>query len=125
MSLRGVFLELAQMYGLGQEVASLLEDRPDPPAVGLGPLLQDHRARQFGTIKSVHHRAGVSRSQLSFYENGQQKNPGIRTMQALSYGYRIPFPMVLAACVLDAGTFTAPGAAVIPEVRERKRTRVR
>ena len=74
-------------------------------------------------------RSGISRSQIQFYEAGKQKSPGIRTVHALSYGYRLPFAEVVIAVLHDMAreVSAALGAAesTIPEVRKRKRTRVR
>jgi len=75
--------------------------RPENYGDGLAPLLTKTRRRSGITIFQVFERSGISRSQLSFYENGQQKNPGLRTIQALSHGYRIPFALVLIATFND------------------------
>lgn len=136
MTLKELFIQLAIMYGIEDQIAALLHDRPAPEPIGLGPLLRQARHAAGGTIAGTHKRSGISRSQLSFYELGQQWSPGIRTIQALSYGYRIPFALVLAAALNDAGPWepAAPGAVrtpkgppkmTIPEVRKRKRTGVR
>lgn len=105
LSPRALFLSLAEYHGLRPEVASLLREigdlRPDRFGKGLAPLLTDARKRHGLTILQVFERSGISRSQLSFYENGHQKNPGLRTIQALSYGYRIPFALVLIATLND------------------------
>lgn len=135
-TIRELFIQLAIMHGIGDEVRALLKDRPPPPAIGLGPYLTQRRAASGGLLLQIHKRSGISRSQLTLYEHGQQWSPGIRTIQALSYGYRVPFAEVLAAAMTDAGPFVppAPGAPrvnkrppkpTIPEVRKRKRTGVR
>jgi len=125
MTPRALLLELAAYHGIGEEVAALLQDRPDPLPKSLATLLSTTRARTASTILATFQRSGVARSQISFYESGLQKNPGVRTIQALSYGYRLPFAQVLAAIMHDAPAFKppAPGAleAAVEEVRKRRR----
>ena len=116
LTARTLFLSLAEYHGLRPEVTELLRSigdlRPEHKVRnGLGPMLKEARRRNSITILQVFERSGISRSQLSFYENGQQKNPGIRTIQALAYGYRLSFASVLIATLSD--------------IRARKATRVR
>lgn len=130
---RELFLQMAVHYGIGPEVAALLKGRPVPRQEGLGPTLRNARLSLGGTIHRVFIRSGISRSQLSFYELGGQKNPGVRTIQALSYGYRLPFAKIIMAVLYDMAREvpTAPDAAeqaaqdCTPVVRKRKRTGVR
>lgn len=99
-----LFLSLARYHGIEPEVEALLDGRPklDVDALpGLGEMLLTARRRAHLTIIQVFQRSGISRSQLSFYESGRQKNPGLRTIQALSYGYRIPFALLLTAALRD------------------------
>lgn len=122
---RQLFLQMAVHFGIGREVAALLQDRPAPEQPGLGPTLRNGRYAWGGTIHGCFVRSGVSRSQLSFYENGGQKNPGVRTIQALSYGYKVPFAAIIMAVLADMAREVpaAPGAAPepVPVVRKRKR----
>jgi hypothetical protein len=113
-----LLLSLADMHGIRPEVAQLVKGigdlRPvNPAARGLGPLLVEARKRSGMTIYQVYGRSGISRSQLAFYENGMQKNPGIRTVQALAYGYRLPFALILLATLMD----------IRPRAKIRKRNR--
>lgn len=99
-----LFLSLARFHGLEAEVSALLYGRPKlvpDDTTSFGDMLLQARRRQGATIFQVFERSGISRSQLSFYETGQQKNPGLRTIQALSRGYQIPFVVLLIAALRD------------------------
>lgn len=100
---RTFLLSMAAMYGIKEEVQRLLDERPEieAPINGLGHLLSSVRRESGLSIGEVHARSSISRSQLSFYERGSQKNPGLRTIQALSFGYRTPFALVLMAALWD------------------------
>ena len=115
---RTLFLSLAEHYGLRPQVAGLFDDvgdlHPDAPDEPLGTLLLRTREAQNMTLKDVHARCGISRSQLSFYETGIQKNPGIRTIQAIAYGYRLPFALVLVSILNEIYPRKQP--------RQRRRT---
>lgn len=115
LSPRAMMMSLANLHGVGDELAEALRGKPEvlPPHQGLGHLLISARKASGQSIEEVHHRSRISRSQLSFYERGHHKNPGLRTIQALSYGYRIPFAMVLIAALWD----------IRPRARVRKRSR--
>ena len=111
-----MMLALAEMHGLRDEVQALVDGLPEAtePDVGeLGLLLRRHRNAYGYKIKDVHERSNISRSQLSFYESGQTKNPGLRTIQALAYGYRLPFIRVLMASLSE----------IHPRMSVRKRIR--
>ena len=109
---RQLFLEMAVYYGIGPEVAAMLKGKPEPAQAGLGPTLRRARHGWGGTISRVFERSGISRSQIQFYEAGKQKSPGIRTVHALSYGYRLPFAEVVIAVLHDMAreVSAAPGA---------------
>lgn len=100
---RALLLFLAEAHGIHNDVRDLLDGVPEieAPRMGLGALLHEKRKRASLTIEEVHDRSRISRSQLTSYERGQQKNPGLRTLQALSYGYRIPFAYVVMAALWD------------------------
>lgn len=112
-----LLLSLARMHGLESEVRGLLSDKAvpklQPPVDGLGPLLTRTRMQTGITVEEIHKRSSISRSQISFYERGYQKNPGLRTIQALSYGYRLPFSQVMMAVLWD----------IRPRAKIRKRNR--
>lgn len=100
-----LFLSMAEQHGIEPEVRALLDEigdlRPAPRRVSLARLLSETRARKQMPLPEIHRRSLISRSQLSFYETGQQKNPGLRTMHALAVGYQIPFSAVLMAMLND------------------------
>lgn len=119
--LRAWLHQLATLYGVGPEVRALLADKPDPviTSTPFGQLLRRTRERNDDTIDGIQDRANISRSQLSFYEQGRQKNPGIRTMLKLSLAYELPFLLILHAALHEAGLFDR--ALVAPRVRQRTR----
>lgn len=95
-----MLLALAEAHGIQEQVAKALADTSGKVAhrgEELGPMLRRHRDVYGILIKEVHARSNISRSQLSFYESGMAKNPGLRTLQALAYGYRLPFIRLLMA----------------------------
>lgn len=98
-----LFLDLALLYGIREEVRELLSgaECSIDPDMTMGRRLRQARESQGMTLRQTHARSGISKSQLFFYEDGRQKNPGLRTIQALSYGYRIPFAIVLIAALQD------------------------
>lgn len=103
---RRMLVTLASYHGIGPEVEMLLAAKSDASlntihSKGLAYLLTKTRTLNGMTIPQVHARSRVAQSQLNFYENGQQKNPGLRTLCALSYGYRIPFTLLLIAAIQD------------------------
>ncbi len=127
---RELLLGLASAYGVEAQVADLIQDRAEPDVVSLGKLLQETRFQRGWTLLDVHSRCGLSRSQLSFYELGRQKNPGIRTSKLLARGYDLNLAMVLLAQyggirmpskrMQQVKPASAPGAQ---SVRKRKRLR--
>lgn len=100
-----MLLTLAVYHGIGPEVEVLLDTKGTPSPsihnIGLAALLVKARTLKRMTISTIHRRSGITRSQLGFYESGGQKNPGLRTLRSLSYGYRIPFMLVLMAAIND------------------------
>ena len=102
---RRMLMTLATYHGIGPEVEVLLDTKgTSSPKVhhgGLAELLIRSRTLKKMTISTIHRRSGITRSQLGFYESGGQKNPGLRTLRALSYGYRIPFMLVIMAAIQD------------------------
>lgn len=112
-----MLVTLAAYHGLGPEVEILLEkNRVGNPTIhqrGLSYILTKARTMHSMTIPQVHKRSGIAQSQLNFYESGKQKNPGLRTLKALSYGYRIPFMLLVIAAMQD----------ITPRTKIRKRRR--
>lgn len=98
-----MLLALAEQHGIEEQVAALLENKPPLPKEQLGELLRQTRLSRGELCEEVHQRCNISRSQLGFYELGKYpKRPGLRTLQAISYGYRIPFYRVLLAALNSA-----------------------
>lgn len=112
-----MLLALADMHGIKAEVSKLVDDAPDEDmpdgSEELGNLLRRHRQAYNLKRKDVQSRSNISRSQLLFYESGQVKNPGLRTVQALAYGYKLPFIRVLLAALTE----------ISPRMNVRKRNR--
>lgn len=102
-SAESLFLDLALLYGIREEVRELLSvaECSIDPDITMGQRLRQARESQGMTLRQTHARSGISKSQLFFYEEGRQRNPGLRTIQALSYGYRIPFGELLVICLQD------------------------
>lgn len=100
-----LLLSLSDYYGIRPSVEKILEEiddmRPAKKIAGLSSILTAVRLRNGDTLTKVSERSNISRSQLAFYETGRQKNPGVRTMQALSYGYKIPFSLILLSTMQD------------------------
>ena len=96
---------LAAYYGIGREVAELLDRKgtkaPDLHRGGLANVLNVQRTVKGMTIAQVHERCGISTSQVGYYEAHQVKNPGIRTLQAIAHGYHLPFALVLVSALHD------------------------
>ena len=101
---REFLLALAIFHGVHNEVAEAVKGKPSPRFQSLGQLLRSTRLRQGRTIQDVHAACGVSRSQLSFYENGNAKNPSVRVLTQLAVGYRLPLARVLLAAVNEVRT---------------------
>jgi hypothetical protein len=111
-----MLLSLAEWHGLRDEVQAILEDNDGGVFVrhvGLGELLRRQRETRGYKVREIHARSNISKSQLNFYESGFSKNPGLRTIQALSYGYRLPFIRVLMASLYD----------INPRMNVRKRSK--
>ena len=102
---RRMLMTLATYHGIGPEVEILLDTKgtPSPPMHkgGLAGLLVRARTLRKMTVVDIHKRSGIAKSQIGFYESGGQKNPGLRTLRSLSYGYRIPFMLVIMAAIQD------------------------
>lgn len=100
-----LFLSLAEMMGIRPEVQRLLHDagdmRPHGINLPLSELLTNARMRKNLSIPQINARTGLSRSQLNFYESGHQKNPGLRTIHALAWGYELPLGLVLLSTLHD------------------------
>lgn len=92
-----MLLALAIFHGVEEAV----QGRPSPRFQRLGPLLRQARRRQGVGIEVIHQRCGISRSQLFFYETEHAKNPGLRVLQALARGYRLPLMRVLLSAMRD------------------------
>lgn len=125
---RDMLLGLARAYGVGDDVADLIEFAPDPDVPTLADLLRTAREEKGLTLENVNKRCGLSRSQLSYYETGIHKNPGIRTCKQLAKGYGLPLAAVLLSLYREIRLPTthyertqrlrfAPGA----KVRRRRR----
>lgn len=108
-----LLLELAEDFGVKAEVRELLAQRGGT-VPELGPMLRKQRHSVGLTYLDVTVRCGLSASQLTMFELGEQTHPGLRTIHALAYGYGLPFGEVLAAALRTAGG---------PEPVYRKRTR--
>ena len=98
---REMLLALAIFHGVPDEVAEAVKGKPSPRFQRLDALLRDARVAQGLRLSDIHDRCGLSKSQLSFYENGQAKNPGLRTIRTLAYGYRLPLARVLISALQD------------------------
>ena len=92
-----MFLDLAGAHGFRDEVEALLKGRHGPPPEPLHELLETHRAATGLTLEDVHRRSNISRSRINQIEHGQSNRVGLRTLQALAYGYKLPFTRVLLA----------------------------
>ncbi len=94
-----MFLDLAEAHGFRDEVEALLEGRQGPPPEDLSLMLRKHRAKTGITRTETHQRSNISRSRLSQIECGHTRHIGLRTLQAIAYGYRLPFIRVLLAAL--------------------------
>ena len=95
-----MLLALAEHHGIGEEVAAAVKGKRGPKREKLGPMLKAARLARGDNIKRVHERCNLARSTISDLENDESRAaPGIRTIQALSYGYRVPFIRVLLAAL--------------------------
>lgn len=111
---------LANLCGIGPEVAELLADRNLVPGGSLAPMLIRARKRLGITMSQMHRRSGITRSQLLFYEKGSHL-PNARTALQLAKHYGLPVELVLQATLRDSDLLkaSAPGAPV--SARNRKR----
>ncbi|QDI74684.1 MULTISPECIES: helix-turn-helix domain-containing protein [Leisingera] len=113
-------LEMAAAYGVQDELAELLKDKPEPKVpMNLKCLLAEWRKERCMKRVEVLRRVDISSSQLAFYERGQQLNPGVRTLGKLAQGYQMPLWLLLRVMLSEAGVISAPGAG--KAVRKRKR----
>jgi len=117
--LRRLFLEIAAAYGVRDDVAALIKGKTDPACPDdLGEFLRETREEKGLTLQDVRDRCHMSRSQLSFYENGIKKNPPLRTTAKLARGYGVPLWQILTGSFAELRLGFAPGAKV---VRRRRR----
>lgn len=94
---RDMLLGLADQHGLGDEIAKLLKGRRRPRRQVLSCLLKQRRRELGWNVDKIHERTNLSRSQIAGLETGRHTTPGLRTVQALSYGYRISFAALIVA----------------------------
>ncbi|MGR3366049.1 MAG: helix-turn-helix domain-containing protein [Sagittula sp.] len=127
MTPKEMLLAVANVYGIRDEVAELVADKPDAYTPdSLSNLLRTSREAMGLQRETIHFRGGLSRSQISYYENKHSKNPGLRSLTALADGYGLPLWLVLCTALGDIRPLRdpAPGAErkpVQPPVRKRKR----
>lgn len=94
-------LALAVAQGIGPEVADMAKGKRGQRSPSLRVLLSAHRIRTGMLLADVHERSNLALSTLNALEQGYQTSAGVRTLQALSYGYRIPFVRILMAALKD------------------------
>ncbi|WHZ37501.1 helix-turn-helix domain-containing protein [Sagittula sp. MA-2] len=127
MTTKEMLLAIASVYGIREEVAALVADRPDTYTPdSLPDLLRTSRAATGLQRETIHFRCGLSRSQISYYENKHSKNPGLRSLTALADGYGLPLWLVLCTALRDIRPLREPAPdaerkPVQPPVRKRKR----
>ena len=93
--------DLAELHGIGPEVAHLLQGRPRQRIRPFNELLVRRREALCWTRRDVHRRCHIALSTISQFENGHAKSIGIRTLHALAYGYRLEFHILLIAALRD------------------------
>lgn len=102
---QGMLMELARHHGIAPEVEHALSETDyraiDLGGMSLADLLTKARTMQNRSLPQVQRKSGLSISQLKYYENGFQKNPGVRTLHCLAFGYSLPFVTVLLATIRD------------------------
>jgi transcriptional regulator with XRE-family HTH domain len=96
-----MMLALAVSQGIGPEVAELAKRKRGQRSPSLRVLLSAHRIRTGMLLSDVQKRSNLARSTLNDLEEGHKTSAGIRTLQAISYGYRLPFVRVLMAALKD------------------------
>ncbi|WP_299376010.1 helix-turn-helix transcriptional regulator [uncultured Tateyamaria sp.] len=116
-----ILLQLAGIHSLRDEVRAALNGKgTKPKPQTLAQLLPAQRIRKGWELKRICERSNLSRSQVSGLEDGTHTEPGLRTIQALAYGYALPFHLVLLAAMQTQGS--APGAQpVSPEEMVKRR----
>lgn len=107
---RGMLVALAHIHGIGPQVEKLLEndDLPDVMVKDMSLLLTSQRKLLNLSAQDVHTRCNISRSQVGHYEGGNSKNPGLRTLAALSYGYKLPFVQLLLSALQEVQPRATP-----------------
>ncbi|WP_300532839.1 hypothetical protein [uncultured Mameliella sp.] len=111
---RLMLLTMAQIHGIRDEVAALLEDCPELPEESLADLCREARAATGFSKSHIARRGNLARSSLDRVEGEGCPQAGIRTLQQISYAYRIPFVRVVLAQAQIDGISCAPGAKPPP-----------
>jgi hypothetical protein len=125
--MREMMLVVADAFGIGPEVAALMEDRPDSKLSEwpLSRLLSRSREISGLSKTEVTRRGGRSRAVCGNLENPTEKtrirNPPIDLIVALSEGYGLPLALVLNAALVEANLLPEPGSLGEQPIRVRKR----
>ncbi|WP_415920580.1 hypothetical protein [Tateyamaria sp. SN6-1] len=122
---RTVLLDLAALYGVKEEVAALIESKPDPRLFsGMPQMLQSAKRVKGLSNNKLADRAGVAHSLIGDRLRHAPKNPGVATLSDLSRGFGVPYGLLLCQALKDLGSeVPAPGAETlrISFVRNRLR----
>ncbi|WP_284326272.1 hypothetical protein [Cypionkella aquatica] len=125
--MREMMLGAASAFGIGPEVAALMEDRHDSRLQDwpLSRLLSRSREISGLSKTEVARRGGPSRTVVKTLENptdaDRLRNPPVSLLVKLSEGYGLPLALVLNAAMVEAKLLPEPGSFGGQPVRIRKR----
>lgn len=125
--MREMLLAAANAFGIGAEVAALMEDRHDSRLQDwpLSRLLVRSREISGLTKTDTARRGGPSRTVCGHLEYPTEKtrvrNPPLSLMVKLSEGYGLPLALVLNAALVEAKLLPEPGSFGEQPIRVRKR----
>lgn len=105
-----LLVKLGEAHGVRAEVLAALNEKRQPAKPypgGLPQLLRTQRDRTGLSVNDVHERSGMSKTQINVYETDPLRNPSLKTLLKIAYGYRLPFLDVMLATITDIVPYTS------------------
>lgn len=122
---RDLLLDLAESFGIRDDVADLLRDAEADRNFGLRgmgfeKMLILSRAQRRIRPDALAAKCGLSRTQFDAVQRTAPKNTSIHMLIKLSQGFGVPWLVLLCANLRTMGLLCAPGAKPLPRTRVRK-----
>ena len=123
---RAMLLDLAAEFGIRDDVAAVPREKEAAGQFGLrnlplGQMLKHTRMVRGFSRLAMAERIGIAPAILCLMESGRSKNLRLDTAEAMGWGCRIPFVVLICAALRELGCLPAPGAK--PILRNRVRNR--